>query len=158
MQKTTLLFMVDTGRVLLALKRRGLGVGKYNGAGGKQQLGETIETTAVREMQEELGLKVGQEELMARGVLEFRFPDKTASSWDSDCHLFVAHYRAEVHGEASESEEMSPCWVDENSIPYAQMWPDDVIWLPRVLRGETVHYKFWHNATTSEILRYEVLM
>lgn len=38
-------------KVLLGLKKRGLGVDKWNGFGGKLEPGETIEEAAKREMQ-----------------------------------------------------------------------------------------------------------
>lgn len=44
----TLVLVVQPGRVLLGLKKRGFGVGKWNGFGGKVQPGETIEDAAVR--------------------------------------------------------------------------------------------------------------
>lgn len=153
LRKTTLLFLVDEGRLLLALKKRGLGVGKLNGAGGKQDGDEAITATATREMREELGLAVPEDALALAGVLEFRFPAR--SEWDSECHVFTAPWRP-AYGTPTETEEMAPRWVDLNDIPYHSMWPDDAIWLPRVLAGDKgIHYRFWHNAQTSEILRYE---
>lgn len=38
------------------MKKRGFGVGKWNGSGGKIQPGETPEDTAVREVKEEIGI------------------------------------------------------------------------------------------------------
>ena len=44
----TLLFVLEPGRVLLGMKKRGFGVGRWNGFGGKVQEGETIEEGAIR--------------------------------------------------------------------------------------------------------------
>ena len=44
----TLVLVVRPGRVLLGMKKRGFGVGKWNGFGGKVQQGETIEEGARR--------------------------------------------------------------------------------------------------------------
>ena len=44
----TLAFVRESTRVLLGLKKRGFGEGRWNGFGGKVQLGETIEAGAVR--------------------------------------------------------------------------------------------------------------
>lgn len=44
----TLLFVLEPGRVLLGMKKRGFGVGRWNGFGGKVQLGESIEEGAIR--------------------------------------------------------------------------------------------------------------
>ena len=39
-------------KILFGMKKRGFGVGKYNGFGGKVLSGETIEEAALRELQE----------------------------------------------------------------------------------------------------------
>ena len=44
----TLLFVLEPGRVLLGMKKRGFGMGRWNGFGGKVQAGETIEEGAIR--------------------------------------------------------------------------------------------------------------
>lgn len=44
----TLVLVVQPGRVLLGMKKRGFGAGKWNGFGGKVQPGETIEDAAKR--------------------------------------------------------------------------------------------------------------
>ena len=44
----TLVFVREDARVLLGLKKRGFGVGRWNGFGGKVQSGETIEEGAAR--------------------------------------------------------------------------------------------------------------
>jgi len=44
----TLVLVLQPGRVLLGMKKRGFGAGKWNGFGGKVQTGETIEAAARR--------------------------------------------------------------------------------------------------------------
>ena len=46
----TLLFVLEPGpgNVLLGMKKRGLGAGRWNGFGGKVQLGESVEECAIR--------------------------------------------------------------------------------------------------------------
>ena len=55
--RTTLSFLIKEKQILLAMKKRGFGVSKWNVVGGKQQIGETIRQTALREMKEEIGIK-----------------------------------------------------------------------------------------------------
>lgn len=43
--------------VLLGLKKRGFGTGKWNGFGGKVEANENIRQAAVREMKEEAGIE-----------------------------------------------------------------------------------------------------
>ena len=74
MRDTTLCFPVDTkGRILLGRKKRGFGVSKWNGFGGKIEPGETFRQCAVRELQEETGLQTKAEDLELVGLLDFRF-------------------------------------------------------------------------------------
>jgi len=45
------------GEALLQFKRRGFGVGKWNGPGGKVETGEELEQAVIREVKEETGLE-----------------------------------------------------------------------------------------------------
>ena len=72
MKPTTLVFVRrDDGAVLLGKKRRGFGVDKWNGFGGKVRSGESLRQAAVRELQEEVGLIVQPEHLVLTGHLQF---------------------------------------------------------------------------------------
>ena len=59
----TLVFLREDCRVLLGMKKRGFGAGKWNGFGGKIETGETITEAAVREVKEECGYIVNIEDL-----------------------------------------------------------------------------------------------
>jgi len=48
----TLLFLIKEDQILLAMKKRGFGMGRFNGVGGKIEPGETIEQAMIRECQE----------------------------------------------------------------------------------------------------------
>jgi len=125
-QRATLLFVIRAGEVLLIHKKRGLGAGKINGPGGRVELGETLEACAVREVQEEL--RITPKNLERAGELRFQFIDGYA------IHVHV--YRAtDFEGTPTETPEAIPIWVDEDRIPYEEMWEDDRIWLPRLLAG-----------------------
>src|SRR3989338_6433965 len=54
----TLCLVQKDGRVLLGMKKRGFGMGKWNGFGGKVDAGETVEEAAKRELFEEAGISV----------------------------------------------------------------------------------------------------
>lgn len=140
MRNTTLLFLVrKEGDVItdicLAMKKRGFGAGRYNGVGGKVQENENIETAAIREAQEEIGVTVSELEKVAE--LSFTFPHEP--KFDQQVHVYLA---TSWKGDITESEEMNPSWVSVHSIPYTEMWPDDIFWLPKVLAGEKVKGKF----------------
>ena len=59
----TLVFLRREGEVLLGMKKRGFGEGKWNGFGGKVEAGETIVEAAAREVREECGYVVKTEDL-----------------------------------------------------------------------------------------------
>ncbi len=50
MMNATLCFLRTKDKILLGMKKRGFGKGKYNGFGGKIGSDETIEDAAVREV------------------------------------------------------------------------------------------------------------
>ena len=73
MKIVTLIFLRREQQLLLAMKKRGFGTGKWNGAGGKVEPGETIEQAAIRECQEEIG--VMPHHLQKAGYIQFFMPD-----------------------------------------------------------------------------------
>ena len=61
-------------QVLLGLKKRGFGAGKWNGFGGKvESTDASIAAAAAREVQEEANVHVQSEDFETRGVLLFSF-------------------------------------------------------------------------------------
>ncbi len=137
MRETTLCILLREDKVLLAMKKRGFGLGKWNGSGGKFDPEKDIDilSTAIRETKEEIGVQTRDLEKVA--LLRFRFPYK--EDWNQDVHVFLARKR---DGEPSESEEMLPKWFRQQDIPYEEMWDDDKIWLPHILAGKKVEADF----------------
>lgn len=124
--RATLMFIVDGERVLLIRKKRGFGMGKINGPGGKLDPGETELQCAVRETEEELGVHaIGARK---RGELWFHFVDGLAM------HVAVFH-TMQHEGDAIETEEAFPLWTPVEGIPFDEMWADDRHWLHRMLTG-----------------------
>jgi 8-oxo-dGTP pyrophosphatase MutT (NUDIX family) len=144
MRQATLGFLIRENNgekeLLLAMKKKGFGQGKWNGVGGKfdSKRDKDILGAAIREMEEEIGVEIKSPEKMA--ILNFSYPYLTNSEereWQT--HVFFAK---EWEGIAKESEEMKPKWFKINEIPFNQMWPDDKFWLPKVLNGEKLKAKF----------------
>ncbi|KAJ3172017.1 Nudix (Nucleoside diphosphate linked moiety X)-type motif 1 [Geranomyces variabilis] len=150
----TLVFLFATDptgnrRVLLGMKKRGFGVGLWNGFGGKVEPGETIEQGARREVQEECGLVCGA--LRRAGVLWFEFG---TDPMGLECHLYVGDVDAEAEG--TETEEMRPQWFPAESVPFELMWADDSIWWPYVLSNRPFSAAFWFGEDKKTILRQKV--
>ncbi|KAG1663908.1 hypothetical protein FOA52_002671 [Chlamydomonas sp. UWO 241] len=123
----TLVLVHQGDRLLLGEKKRGFGVGYYNGFGGKLEPGETVEDAAQRELEEEACIQAdGMEHA---GVLTFVFDDNP-QPWE--VHVFRVRAFA---GTPSETEEMRPVWFPQDAPPFAQMWADDPFWYPLFLRG-----------------------
>ncbi|KAG7269600.1 hypothetical protein CRUP_028652 [Coryphaenoides rupestris] len=132
----TLVLVLQPGRVLLGMKKRGFGVGKWNGFGGKVQTGETIEAAARRELKEESGLEV--DALEEIGNLKFEFVGEKELL---DVHVFRSD---SYNGEPTESEEMRPQWFETDKIPFSEMWADDILWFPLLLQKKMFrgYFKF----------------
>ncbi|MBI1975164.1 MAG: 8-oxo-dGTP diphosphatase [Parcubacteria group bacterium] len=135
MMKILTLCIVHQGsRVLLGMKKRGFGVGRWNGFGGKVQEGETIDEAAKRELKEEAGVEVGGIEKL--GVINFEFQ---GNSELLEVHVFRGR---DIFGEVRESDEMRPQWFGVNEIPFDAMWPDDRHWIPLFLQGKKFQARF----------------
>lgn len=131
--RRTLLLIRSGDKILLAMKKRGFGEGKWNGVGGKIEPGETLEGALVRETKEEIG--VTPKSWQAVAELDFIQDAETTDPW----HMYVYAYMCEEwEGEPTESEEMRPQWFEMGDFPYKDMWDDDPFWLPQVLEGKKV--------------------
>lgn len=136
LRQATLCFLVKEDKILLAMKKRGFAKGKWNGAGGKSEPGDkTIQDTAVRETFEEI--HITPKTLQEVATLNFHFPDNP--DWSQQVVVYLA---TEWEGEPQETDEMAPKWFKFDKIPYDQMWEDDILWLPEVLKGNLIEADF----------------
>ena len=126
--------------ILLAMKKRGFGKGRWNGVGGKPDLekGETVFDSAIRETEEEIGVKIKNLEKIA--IMNFFFPEiPKEKDFDQQVHTFLVN---EWEGEPIETEEMKPQWFKIEEIPYNKMWDDDKHWLPHILENKKLKAEF----------------
>ena len=117
-----------TRQVLLGMKKRGFGAGRWNGYGGKLEEGESVQAAAIRELEEESTLRTAQ--ITRRGYIVFHMMERQIYM---KVHVFETW---NFEGEATETDEMRPQWYDENEIPFDRMWPDDQYWVPDMLQTE----------------------
>ncbi|MFA7565523.1 MAG: 8-oxo-dGTP diphosphatase [Alkalispirochaeta sp.] len=130
--RAVLCFLRERSRkqILLIEKKRGLGAGKINAPGGKLEKNETTLEAAIRETTEEVGLV--PDKLIGHGVLRFAFTD----GYNLEVSIFSG---TDWSGTMIETDEAVPFWVNENEIPFEQMWEDDAHWLPYILDGHNVN-------------------
>lgn len=151
MRIVTCAFLFRENKIVLGLKKRGFGVGKWNGYGGKLMTGETAEDAVIREIEEESGIKVLKENLNHLGTIDFHFLDNP--DWDQQAYI----YRIDSwEGEPVETEEMNPKWYSVDALPYESMWIDDPYWLPYLLSGEHFTAEFHFDAEGKKIKKQVV--
>ncbi len=139
-KECSLVFLRRDDEILLAMKKRGFGAGRYNGVGGKLDPGESVEQTMIRECEEEIVVTPTEYEKVA--YHDFVGEDEEGNKWRMLVHAFVA---TAWQGDPVETEEMAPEWFKLSNIPYDSMWSDDRYWLPQVLAGKYVMGRFTFN-------------
>ncbi len=152
MRQATNCFLINPhGDILLSMKKRGFGVGKLNGAGGKLQEGETAEQAAIREAEEEIGVVIDIKDLEKVGEIVFRNPDQ---EWG----MFVHIYRTRKwKGEPTESDEMKPAWYDPKEVTFDKTWPDLPHYFQHIVNGEKFKGEFVYKEDGETLDRFDVI-
>lgn len=150
----TLCCVYNDKQILLGrIKKDGVLKDRYNGFGGKVEAGETIDQAAERELFEESGIK--PLDMEKRGLVIFEFEEEGnpfAGKPIIELHIYSLTKYA---GEPVETDEMKPEWFDHQEIPYNNMWPDDIYWLPLILQGKNFKAHF-HLKDSDTITDYEI--
>lgn len=147
----TLCYVIKDGKILLIMKKKGLGKGKWNGPGGKVEMfrSENIQDAAIRETLEEICIVPDNPKKV--GELEFYLDGKNEVDWN--VHVFTAN---EYNGIEKETKEAIPKWFPLNKIPYDGMWPDDKIWIPLMLKGKQFKGKFYFDKDAKNITSHTI--
>ena len=143
----TLCIIYDDSNILLGMKKRGFGEGRWNGFGGKVSDAESAQQACVRELHEEAGIEA--QDLKNRGKILFEFQD---TGKQLEVHLFSA---SKYSGEPQESEEMLPKVFNIKDIPYDNMWDDDKHWLPILLENNNIDGYFLFDAN-DKVIKKEI--
>lgn len=145
----TLCFIVHDDQIMLILKKRGFGEGKYNGPGGKIARNESFIDGAIRETKEETGLTPINP--VKHAILDFYFGPSDEPKWK--VHVYRAN---QFEGNLIETEEAKGFWVSLENIPYDKMWEDDKYWLPMIIDGKSLKGSFWFSEDMEKLLTYQI--
>ena len=129
--------------VCLAMKKRGFGKGMWNGAGGKPEVGESIEMAARREVEEEFDVYITDMDKKAEIEFILLREDKKVTMY-----AFLVN---NWEGEPVETEEMKPKWFKIGEVPYDRMWKSDSEWLPLILSGKKIKAKYTYTQEGGEV-------
>ncbi len=108
--------------------------GKWNGLGGKFELGETPEECAVREIKEESGLIV--KDLKLKGFITFPMFDEK-----DDWYVFV-FVIDKFEGNLIDSPEGNLSWISDKELLNINLWDGDKIFLPWLEEDKFFSAKF----------------
>lgn len=146
MTQATLVFVFRDNQVLLAMKKRGFGNGRWNGLGGKVHDGETLAQAVVREAKEEAGIDV----VVSKSLGTATFYNSSKGDWV--VHIFSTE---QFSGEPIETEEMKPEWFSLDDVPYREMWDDDKLWYPLLFKRQPFRAEFWFGPD-EKVIRHEI--
>ncbi len=157
MKKATILYQVENNEVLLAKKKRKVGVGYYFGYGGKVEGDETPEACTVREFnQESGGCEIAEDSLKRMALIDFYRGDMPFGDPLFQVLFFVGD-GSKMKGTPVETEEMGkPDKFAIHKLPLLEMKPGDELILNEILFGKMVKGFLRFNADTDEVIEYEL--
>lgn len=144
------MFLKRDGKILLGLKKRGFGKGKLVSPGGKVDPGETVMQAAIRECEEESGVKVHSCTEVALVVFRDLY-----YKGEPETDIMYAFVSEDFEGEPVETDELVPEWHPIDELPFERMWKDAQYWMPDAMRGRKVDSYFRYNEK-DELVEHEV--
>ncbi|PIQ11046.1 MAG: DNA mismatch repair protein MutT [Ignavibacteriales bacterium CG18_big_fil_WC_8_21_14_2_50_31_20] len=137
MKLATLLYAQKDDKTLMLYrnkKENDYHKGKWNGLGGKFELGESPEDCAIRELKEESGLDA--KKLNLKGHLTFPMFDGK-----DDWYVFVFTI-PEFEGELIESNEGHLEWIENSELHKLNLWEGDKHFIDWLFQDEFFSAKF----------------
>jgi len=150
MERATLCFIVNSGKILLIERKKGIGKGLLNGPGGRIEKGETPMACAIREVSEETGIKPIKPKEM--GFVEFYLDNELIHP----TNVFKAE---KFFGTPRETDDAKPIWFPLDKIPYERMFSKDKRhWVPLVVEGKVFKGKFYFTDNWNRLLKREIIL
>ena len=129
-------FLMKDDKILLGKRKEEFGKGIYVGIGGSVEK-ETREEAAIRELEEETGIKAGKDGLEMVAEMSFIFPEKPG--WTMHVTYYILR---KWEGEPAETDEIIPEWFSVDALPYDRMWDDAKYWMGFMLEGKRMRGSF----------------
>ncbi len=149
MKLATLLYVQKDNKTLMLYrnkKENDYHEGKWNGLGGKFELGESPEECAIRELKEESGLTAKQ--LNLKGHITFPLFDGK-----DDWYVFVFTI-SEFEGELIDCNEGQLEWIPNNELTKLNLWEGDKHFIDWLFQDKFFSSKF--NYQNGEFIDYSV--
>ncbi|HET55299.1 MAG TPA: 8-oxo-dGTP diphosphatase [Ignavibacteria bacterium] len=149
MKLATLCYVQKENKTLMLYrnkKKNDYHEGKWNGLGGKFELGESPEDCAIREIKEEAGLTV--KNLIMKGFITFPLFDEV-----DDWHVFL-FVIDKFEGELIDSPEGELEWIENDKLSEINLWEGDKIFIPWLFEDKFFSAKF--NYENGKFVDYEV--
>ena len=140
-RRAVVIFLIHEDEVLLTKKLSKIGQGLWNGYGGKIEPGETDLECALRELSEESGIVLAASDLEEMGHIDCRtYIDLEGTSLQSSMivTLFIAKLSRRPRARAS-AETGEPQWFPVTELPYREMIPTDLDWMPDIFAGRKIY-------------------
>jgi len=150
MKLATLLYVMKDDKTLMLYRnkrKKDYHEGKWNGLGGKFELGESPEECAIRELEEESGLIA--KNLILKGHLTFPMFDGV-----DDWYVFV-FIIDKFDGELIESEEGELRWIPNKELKDLNLWEGDQIFIDWLFDDKFFSAKFIYDK--GKFIDYEVV-
>lgn len=141
----------ENQEVLLGIKTRKIGVGLFNGYGGKVDEGDTMTESAAKELEKESGLSCRPEDFVKVAVVDFYIHKDDGRIVLNQCDIFLI---SKFEGTAEKTVEMeNPTWFPINELPLGKMMIDASNWIPHILHGNKIYVQIHYNENRTEILK-----
>ena len=134
-RNAVIVYLLDEGNILLAKSNYRQGKITWNGISGYIEKHESPEQAAIRELYEEIKVRVYESDLEKAGVIHHKLLKNNALINDFSMTIFTCR---RWQGEPTITPGIVPQWYSYEDIPYTDMFDDDKEWLPKVLDHEQV--------------------
>ncbi len=145
-----IIFPLRGDDVLLGIKTRKIGVGLFNGWGGKQEAHQTMLQSCVAEFKKESGLDSREQDFIKVAEVSFYIHKNDGRIVLNQCDIFFIE---RFTGTPQVTEEMrEPTWFPKNKLPWSKMMIDAPFWVPQILAGERMRYQIHYDDDRKNIL------